>query len=91
MDPEARLKMMSEKLDLTAEQQSKIKAIFMKSAPEMKELMSKGREKLTEDDKAKLKELMQAQREEIASVLTPEQAAKMKDLRGGKPGEKPKK
>lgn len=86
MDPAERLKMMSEKLGLSEDQKEKIKAIFAKDGPAMKELMSKGRENLSEDDKAKLKEMMKANREEIATVLTPEQLAKMKEGRGPKPG-----
>ncbi len=97
MNPEARLKMMTEKLGLTEEQQGKVKAIQEKNAPAMKELMAKGRDNLTEEDKTKMREAMKAQMEEIAAVLTPEQKEKMKEMRGpggpggerkGKPGEK---
>jgi Spy/CpxP family protein refolding chaperone len=90
MDPAARLRMMREKLGLTDEQTAKMKAIFEKDGPAMKEIMSKGRENLTEADKAKLKEMMKAQREEISTVLTPEQLAKMKEGREGGPGDRPK-
>ena len=84
--PGDRLKMMTEKLGLTADQQDKIKAIFEKNGPKIKELMAKGRENLTEDDKAKMGELMKAQHEEIAAVLTDEQKEKMKKLREQHPG-----
>ncbi len=91
MDPAARLKMMTEKLNLTQDQQDKIKAIYEKNAPQFKELMGKGRENLTEADRTKMRELGKSQMEEIAAILTPEQKEKMKDLRpaGGdrKPGE----
>lgn len=97
MNPEARLKMMTEKLGLSEEQQGKVKAIQEKNAPKMKELMGKGRDNLTEEDKTKMREAMKAQMEEIAAVLTPEQKEKMKEMRGpggpggerkGKPGDK---
>lgn len=95
MDPEARIKFMTEKLGLTQEQQNKVKAIYEKNGPQFKELMAKGRENLTEDDKTKMRELMKSQFEEVGAVLTPEQKEKMKELRpegrGGdrKPGERP--
>ena len=92
--PEERLKMMTERLGLTQDQQDKIKAIYAKNADTMKAFREKGRENLTEDDKAKIRELMKAQFEEVSNVLTPEQKEKMKKAReehgggrGGKPGE----
>jgi Spy/CpxP family protein refolding chaperone len=78
MDPGERLKKMTEELGLTQEQQDKIKAIFEKDAPQFKELMSKGRENLTDADKEKFKDLVKTQMEEIAAVLTPEQKEKFK-------------
>ncbi len=91
MSPEERLKMMTEKLGLTQDQQDKIKAIQEKNAPQFKELMAKGRENLSDADKEKAKELMKSQFEEIGAVLTPEQKEKMKEMRGPggdrKPGE----
>jgi Spy/CpxP family protein refolding chaperone len=87
MGPEERLKMMTEKLDLTQDQQDKIKAIVEKNAPAMKELMAKGRDNLTEEDKTKLHEMMKSQMEEIGAVLTPEQKEKWKEARAaGRPG-----
>jgi len=87
-DPEARMKLMTEKLGLNEEQQGKIKAIYEKHAPALKELMAKGRQNLSEEDRTKLRELMKTQNEEIAAVLTPEQKEKMKELRteGGRRG-----
>ncbi len=84
--PGERLQMMKEKLNLTAEQEEKIKAIFEKSGPELRELMSKGRDNLSEADKQKVRELMKTQMEEMGAVLTPEQKEKMKELRGAGPG-----
>ena len=87
MNPEERLKMMTEKLGLTQDQQDKIKAIQEKNGPQLKEFMAKGRENLSEADKEKAREIMKGQFEEIGAVLTPEQKEKMKELRGpGGPG-----
>ncbi|MEI6653848.1 MAG: hypothetical protein WCP45_03705 [Verrucomicrobiota bacterium] len=80
MDPEARLKLLTEKLGLDADQQAKIKAIYDKNAPKFKELMTKGRENLTDADKTALRDLFKAQMEEVAAVLTPEQKEKLKEL-----------
>ncbi len=77
--PEERLKRMTEFLGLTADQQAKIKTIFDAGADQMKALREKGRENLTDDDKAKMKEFFQRQKEEIDAVLTPEQKEKMKE------------
>jgi Spy/CpxP family protein refolding chaperone len=76
--PEERLKRMTEELNLTQEQQDKIKAIMEKNGPQFKELISKGRENLTEEDKTKIRELIKSQTEEVAAVLTPEQKEKYK-------------
>lgn len=76
--PAERLKHMTETLGLTQDQQDKIKAIFEKNAPAMKDLRSKGFQNLTDADKTKMRELVKAEMEEIAAVLTPEQKDKMK-------------
>ena len=76
--PEERLKRMTEALGLTQEQQDKMKAIYEKNAPVFKELMAKGRENRTEEDKTKFREMMKAQGEAIKAVLTPEQKEKAK-------------
>jgi Spy/CpxP family protein refolding chaperone len=90
MDPEARLKFLTEKLGLDADQQTKIKAIFEKNAPKFKELMTKGRENLTDADKTAMRDLMKAQTDEINAVLTPAQQEKMKEMRPpGRGGAKP--
>jgi len=83
---------MTEELNLTQEQQDKIKAIMERNAPQFREIMAKGRENISEEDKAKVKELMKSQMEEIAAVLTPEQKEKYKAAMerrraaGGAPG-----
>lgn len=84
--PAERLKMMTEKLGLTQDQQDKIRAIFEKNAPAIKELMAKGRENLTEADKEKLHEIMKSEKEQIGEILTPEQKAKMKEHMEKRPG-----
>jgi Spy/CpxP family protein refolding chaperone len=92
MDPEARLKFLTEKLELNADQQAKIKEIMAKNAPKMKAFMDKGRDNLTDADKTEISALMKSQGEEINAVLTPAQQEKMKALRpqrrdGAKPAE----
>ncbi len=69
---------MTEELNLTQEQQDKVKAIAEKNAPQFKELIAKGRANLTDEDKTKIRELMKSQVEEIAAILTPEQKEKYK-------------
>lgn len=76
--PEERLKRMTEELGLTQDQQDKIKAIMEKNAQPLKDLMAKGRENLTDEDKTKFREILTSQAEEIAGVLTPEQKEKFK-------------
>jgi len=80
MTPEERLKRLTEELGLSQEQQDKIKAIYEKDAPQMKELMAKGRENLTDDDKTKFRELIKNQMGEIVAVLTPDQKAKFQEM-----------
>ena len=78
LSPEERLKRMTEELGLTQDQQDKIKAIMEKNAQQFKDIMAKGRENLTDEDKTKFRELIKGQMEEIAQVLTPEQKEKFK-------------
>jgi Spy/CpxP family protein refolding chaperone len=78
LDPAERLKKMTEELGLNQDQQDKIKAIFEKYAPQLKDLMSKGRDNLTDDDKTKFREIIKNQTEDIAAVLTDEQKEKFK-------------
>lgn len=77
--PEERLKRLTEELNLTQDQQDKIKAIMAKGADQMKDIMAKGRENLTDEDKTKVREFLKSQSEEIAAVLTPEQKDKYKE------------
>jgi Spy/CpxP family protein refolding chaperone len=78
--PEERLQRLTEALNLTQEQQDKIKAIMEKSAPQFRELISKGRDNLTDEDKTKIRELLKTQTEEINAVLTQEQKDKFKEM-----------
>ena len=78
--PGERLKVLTEKLGLTEEQQGKIKEIFEKNVPKAKALREDAA--LSQEDKrAKMMELRKAEAEEIRAVLTPEQQEKMKELR----------
>jgi len=76
--PEERIKRMTETLGLSQEQQDKLKTIFGKGSDDMKALREKGRDNLTEEDKAKMKEYFTKQMEEVNAVLTPEQREKWK-------------
>ena len=85
--PGERLKMMTEKLGLTEEQQGKLKAIFEKNMPKAKAL----REDSTlskEDRRAKMIELRKGEADEIRAVLTPEQQEKLKEMRAARRGAK---
>jgi Spy/CpxP family protein refolding chaperone len=78
LDPAERLKRMTDELGLTQDQQDKIKAIYEKYGPQLKDLMAKGRENLTDDDKTKFREILKNQTDDITAVLTDEQKAKFK-------------
>ena len=87
LDSDARLKMMTEKLGLSEDQQAKIKAIYEKYGPQIKELIAKGTANLTEDERTKVKELLKSQMEEIGAVLTPAQKEKMQGGHPSGPGD----
>ncbi len=85
--PGERLKAMSEKLSLTEDQKEKLKAIFEKNQPKIKELRADTA--LSQEDKrAKMMELRKAEMEEIRALLTPEQQEKMKEMRAAAKGQK---
>jgi len=74
LNPEERLKRMTETLGLTQDQQDKIKAIFEKNKSKADEIRS-----LPEDQRRdKFREFMKSQQEDIAAVLTQEQKDKMR-------------
>jgi Spy/CpxP family protein refolding chaperone len=80
-NPQGRLKEISEQLALTDEQKTKVADIFKANAADLKEARG---------DRAKMAELMKAQREQIHALLTPEQQAKFETMkREGRPGGKP--
>ncbi len=88
MNPEERLKKMTEMLTLTQEQQDKVKTIMESGREEMGKLRD-----LPEDQRReKFGEFMKAQNEKIMAVLTPEQQEKYKAAmaermkQGGGPG-----
>lgn len=89
-NPEERIKMMTEKLGLTDDQQAKIKDVFAKDAPQIRDLLAKGRKNLTAEDHTKLRELMKGQAEAVGAILTPEQKAKWKEARASRRGERGK-
>ena len=88
--PGERLKMMSEKLGLTDEQKEKLKAIFAKNMPKMKEIRADAALS-QEDQRAKMMEIRKAEMAEIRALLTPEQQEKMKEMRRAGKGSKAKK
>lgn len=94
MNPEERLKNMTEKLGLSDEQQQKVKAIMEEGREKMKEWKDLAPEERREKGRA----FMQEQNAKINAVLTPEQQEKFKEMRprpgakgerkGGEKGEK---
>ena len=85
--PGERLKVMSEKLGLTEDQKEKVKAIFEKNMPKLKELRADTA--LSQEDKrAKMMEIRKAEAQEIRALLTPEQQEKMKEMRAAAKGPK---
>ena len=78
--PEGRLKMLTEKLDLTEDQQAKLKPILEDQAKQMKALHDDT--SLAPADKhAKMKELHDSSVEKLNAILTPDQQAKWKQMR----------
>jgi len=80
MTPEARLKMLTEKLNLTEDQQAKLKPIIEDQAKQMKALHDDA--SLAPADKhAKMKELHESSTEKINAVLTADQQTKWKQMK----------
>ena len=80
MTPEARLKMLTEKLNLTEDQQAKLKPILEDQAKQMKALHDDA--SLAPADKhAKMKELHESSTEKINAVLTADQQTKWKQMK----------
>lgn len=79
LNPEARLKMLTEKLSLTPEQQEKVKAVYAKNGETLKAM--RGDKSLTEEAKReKFTEMRKTEMQEIQGILTPEQQEKAKTL-----------
>jgi Spy/CpxP family protein refolding chaperone len=80
MTPEGRLKMLTEKLNLTEDQQAKMKPILEDQAKQMKALHDDA--SLAPADKhAKMKELHESSTEKINAVLTADQQTKWKQMK----------
>ena len=78
--PEAHLQMLTEKLNLTADQQAKLKPILEDQAQQMKAVRDDT--SLSEEQrKAKMKAIHESLHGQINSVLTPEQQAKLKQMK----------
>ena len=80
MTPESRLKMLTEKLNLTEDQQAKVKPILEDESKQMKALHDDTSLAPT-DQRAKMKELHESSTEKINAVLTPDQQAKWKQMK----------
>lgn len=80
MTPEGRLKMLTEKLNLTEDQQAKLKPILEDQSKQMKAL-HEDTSLAPADKQAKMKELHESSTEKINAVLTPDQQAKWKQMK----------
>jgi len=80
MTPESRLKMLTEKLNLTEDQQAKLKPILEDQSKQMKALHD-DTSLAPADKQAKMKELHESSGEKINAVLTPDQQAKWKQMK----------
>jgi protein CpxP len=80
MTPENRLKMLTEKLNLTEDQQTKLKPILEDQAKQMKAL-HEDTSLAPADKQAKMKELHESSIEKMNAILTPDQQTKWKEMR----------
>src|SRR5258708_37387875 len=80
MTPESRLKMLTEKLNLTDDQQAKLKPILEDESKQMKAVHD-DTSLAPADRRAKMKELHEASTDKINAVLTPDQQAKWKQMK----------
>ena len=78
--PEAHLQMLTEKLNLTADQKAKVKPILEDQAQQMKTVRD-DTSLSQEQQKAKMKAIHGSCHDQINGVLTPEQQAKFKQLK----------
>jgi len=80
MTPENRLKMLTEKLNLTEDQQAKLKPILEDQSKQMKAL-HEDTSLAPADKQAKMKELHESSIEKMNAILTPDQQTKWKQMR----------
>jgi len=80
MTPENRLKMLTEKLNLTEDQQAKLKPILEDQSKQIKAIHDDAA-LAPADKQAKMKELHESFGEKINVVLTPDQQTKWKQMR----------
>jgi len=79
--PDGWMKFMADQLGLSAEQQEQVKAIYQKYAAQVKDLVSKGRENLTDEEKARVQAALRSQHEEVIALLDDTQKRKMGEMR----------
>lgn len=79
LNPEARLKELTEKLSLTPEQQDKVKAVYAKNVETLK-TMREDKSLSEEAKRQKFTEMRRTEVQEINGILTAEQQEKMKTL-----------
>ena len=80
MTPENRLKMLTEKLNLTEDQQAKVKPILEDQSKQMKAIHDDA-SLAPADRQAKMKEIHESSIERMNAILTPDQHAKWKQMR----------
>jgi len=80
MTPENRLKMLTEKLNLTEDQQAKLKPILEDQSKQMKAIHDDS-SLAPADRQAKMKEIHESSIEKMNAILTPDQQAKWKQMR----------
>jgi Spy/CpxP family protein refolding chaperone len=78
--PDAHLQMLSEKLNLTPDQQAKLKPLLEDQARQMKAVRDDT--SLSEEQrKNKMKAIHESFHDQMSTVLTPEQQAKLKEMK----------
>jgi Spy/CpxP family protein refolding chaperone len=80
MTPADRLKMLTEKLNLTEDQQTKLKPVLEDQAKQMKAI-HEDTSLAPADKQAKMKELHESSIEKMNAILTPDQQTKWKEMR----------
>jgi Spy/CpxP family protein refolding chaperone len=94
---EQRMEMMTKQLELTTDQQAKVKALFEQEGKEMREARAKADEMTVEQRREKMMARRESMDAKLKEILTPEQFQKLKEHRQnrgegkGKKGEGEKK